>query len=124
MGCGIVFDWAHCLVASGGVGLIAHNITLEMLDRFNTDVKTPGCSNNLSRNFFQTRAPTGKEGEGAHIKAYASECLTAICTLALFAKCVLGGPAPYVAIATRFWSCLKSHAYVHYKTTPCNMPRA
>ena len=102
---GIVFDWAHCLVASGGVGqyhvasfcqaLIAHNLALEVLDRFNTDVKTPGSCNGLDgRKFFQTRVPTGTEGKGAHIKAYASECLTAICTLALFAKYVLGGPGP------------------------------
>ena len=101
---GLVFDWAHCIVASGGAGqyhvasfchaLIEHNITLAMLDRFSRDVKTPGYDDHLRDNFFQSRVPTGAEGKDSHIKAYASECLGAINTLALFAKYVLGGPGP------------------------------
>lgn len=89
-------DWQHCVCSSGGVGqyecnglifaLKARRVTTAMLDDFAATVKTPKRWPRLSKKFFQERF---RDKACMHLKAFASETLTAITVLGLFLDAVV-----------------------------------
>ena len=92
----IYWDWQHNTVASGGVGqyhvnqfvraIVKENISLGDLDDFTSTVVLPRCTCKLRKDFWRTRI-VNKPGK--HIRAFASEMLTAIMVLGAFVDSVL-----------------------------------
>ena len=92
----VFWDWMHCLVASGGVAqfqvnefllrLKADGISLKNVDDFADKVIVPPCWQKLTKTFFRDRTV---EGSGHHLRAFASEMLTAIAILGIFVDAVV-----------------------------------
>lgn len=110
---GVFWDWQHNLVSSGGVAqyevnqfvraIIAHNtdgvsFTLKQLDEFSASVRMPRRHHSLTKDFFARRVVNG---DSHHIKAFASEVLTAVMILGLFIDAVLKP----IGILTRHVQC-------------------
>jgi len=93
---GLYWDWMHCLVASGGVAQYQCNqllsalqrsgVSLDDLDNFNVQVTVPLTWQKLPKTFFKDRFVNGDD---SHMKAFASEMITVIAVLGLFADAVL-----------------------------------
>ena len=93
-----VSDWMHTLVASGGIAQHVVNgfclalaagpsaFTLADLDTFAATVVLPRAQTRLQRGFFSKRVV---EGAKKHIRAFASEVLSALQVLGLFTSVVL-----------------------------------
>ena len=90
-------DWFHDLLASGGVFQIVVNevvldicemtgVTLTDIDLFQSSITFP-CAR-LNKKFFQDRI-VGKRGK--HVRAFASETITAVQALCLMFCCVFSG---------------------------------
>ena len=105
----VFWDWQHNLVSSGGVAQYVCNemarqvvdsgiASLQQIDLFARTITFPIDQPSLGKNFFQDRV---KLEAGKHMKAFASETLTTVSVLGLFADEVLG-PAnalgPYVEL--------------------------
>ena len=92
----LVWDWMHCVVASGGtaqysVGAFCRDvrdagISLVDLDTWQVEALHGNHNHSLPKDFFQKRV---KPEPLSHIKAFASECLTAVAVLAMFSRMVL-----------------------------------
>jgi hypothetical protein len=90
------FDWMHILVASGGVAqfqlnqlvlvLEDHGIKACDLDEWFSLVVVPKGFTKLKKTFFQDRVVNNRK---AHIRAFASELLTAIVLMGLFLDVVV-----------------------------------
>jgi hypothetical protein len=93
---GICWDWMHCLVASGGVAqyecnqllraLVQAGISLKQVDEFCKTIVSPKTRAKLKGTFFRDRVV---DRDGAHLKAFASEMLTAIQALGIFMDVVV-----------------------------------
>ena len=93
---GVFWDWQHNLVSSGGLAqyevnqfvraIVAHDFSLEQLDEFKDSIRLPGRHSTLSKHFFAKRIVSK---DGSHMKAFASEMLTAVMALGLFCDAVL-----------------------------------
>jgi len=92
----IYWDWMHCTFASGGVAQYQVNalamcvcstgLDLAALDAFVATVSIGSGRSKLSKTFFSDRIVSRPD---AHMKAFASEMLTAIQVLGIFADVVL-----------------------------------
>ena len=94
------WDWMHIVAASGGTAQYsiacfcrelhnsrdAHGVSLQQLDEFQCVAHDGVQNHTLLKNFFQKRVSLK---EGTHLKAFASECLTALSVLAVFCRMVL-----------------------------------
>lgn len=90
------FDWMHVLIASGGVAQFELNefckvlktagINLSVLDGFAKMACGPKSKHKLPATFFEDRI---NMDENSHMKSFASEILTALPIVALFAEVVL-----------------------------------
>jgi hypothetical protein len=84
-------DWMHHFCASGGLAqyelngivmeLVAYGVTLEQIDRWIADVHVPNGMTKLKKTFFRDRVV---QRAGRHIKAFASEVLSAVMLLVFF----------------------------------------
>ena len=93
---GYIWDWMHNLVSSSGLAQFVVNgfandlstvgLPAADLDRFTFTVKLPQCHTKLHRAFWQERTV---RGQGKHIRAFASEVLTAIQIAVMFCDAVL-----------------------------------
>ena len=91
-------DWFHDLIASGGCfqyavngvvnDLVGLGVSLANLDEFNQHVRMQPAR--LGRSFFADRTV---HGTGRHIRAFASETITAVQVLAFFFQCVFDNTA-------------------------------
>lgn len=89
-----MYDWMHCLVASGGIGQYEINgfltaikglgLSLQQVDVFASAVTTP--RDKLPTKFFEDRYNPEYR---SHLKCFASEVLTAVPILVLFCDIVL-----------------------------------
>ncbi|CAK0839344.1 unnamed protein product [Prorocentrum cordatum] len=89
----LYLDWMHCLAASGGIGQFVLNrvlralleasaeFTLEVLDEWAKCAKLPRSHQQLPKMFFQERYV---KGVNKHIRAFASEVLSATVVLTMF----------------------------------------
>jgi len=106
----VLWDPQHNFCSSGGVGQYICNefcrqvvindvATLKQLDELQATVRYPKNTPPLKRDFFQERVQLQ---EGHHIKAFASETLSAIVFLGHYADLVVATPAhvlaPYVGL--------------------------
>jgi len=92
----VFWDWMHCLVASGGVAQYQCNrlllvfrgggLPLKDVDQFARQVSVPRTWQRLRNTFYEDRTV---EGDDAHMKAFASEMLTAIAILGIFIDAVV-----------------------------------
>lgn len=92
----VYWDWMHCMFASGGVAqynvnaflleIVRVGLPLADIDEFAAKITTPSSKQKLTRTFFQDRTVLR---DGAHIKAFASEMITAIQVLGIFSDVVL-----------------------------------
>jgi hypothetical protein len=92
----IYWDWMHCLLASGGVAQYECNqflralrdagISLLQVDEFAGQTILPSAWSRLPKTFFQDRVV---DDSSKHMKAFASEMITAVCILGLFIDTVL-----------------------------------
>ena len=92
----IFWDWMHCLLASGGVAqyevnqllrtLVRSGVSLAQIDGFCSNVTTPSSRTNLTNTFFKDRVV---DKDGSHIKAFASELLSATFCLGIFIDVVV-----------------------------------
>jgi hypothetical protein len=92
----IFWDWMHCLVASGGVAqyecnqfcraLTEAGISLMQVDEFAGQTILPSSWSRLPKTFFRDRIV---DHPGKHMKAFASEVITAVSILGLFVDTVL-----------------------------------
>ena len=92
----IFWDWMHCLVASGGIAQYQLNqlvleckragVAIADLDAFCKNVSVPSSCSKLRHTFFEDRVVLGS---GSHIKAFASEMMSAIPIVGLFLDVVL-----------------------------------
>ena len=111
----VLWDPQHNIASSGGVGqyicnefcrqLVDNDIcTLRELDEFQATVVHPKNTPPLKGDFFEERVQLQA---GSHLKAFASETLSAIMVLGQYADLVLGGLplgnviAPYVDLLTK-----------------------
>ena len=87
-------DWFHDLLASGGVYQILVNevvldiveharLALNDIDKFQAGIRFPVCP--LAKTFFQDRVV---QRRGTHIKAYASETISAVQAICFLFACV------------------------------------
>jgi hypothetical protein len=88
-----IWDWMHCLVASGGAGQYAvngfclhvrqHGVSLEDLDKFASTLRGGNrkFSAPLKKTWFQDRVVTDTPSQAHHVKGFAGECLTAVAVL-------------------------------------------
>lgn len=92
----IFWDWMHCLLASGGVGqyevnqvvreIVKEGIAVSQLDEFCSSVQVPSSRARLTKTFFKDRLVNKDD---AHIRAFASEVLSAITVLGIFMDVVI-----------------------------------
>ena len=88
---GTCWEWMHCWLASGGVAhygcnqflreLVNAGIPLKQLDEFCTHILVPSTRSNLTSGFFRGRIV---DKNGAHMRAFASEMITAVQSLGIF----------------------------------------
>lgn len=110
----IYWDWMHCLVASGGVAqyqcngfllaLKASGIALASVDEFCNTVCVPSGWSKLTKSFFKDRVV---ENLDAHMKAFASEMLSAIVVLGIFVDAVVR-PTGKLADHVACFDCLRT----------------
>jgi hypothetical protein len=92
----LYWDWMHCLVASGGIAqyqvnqllraLCTIGIGLKDVDAFFSQIALPSGRSKLTRNFCQDRVVDKAE---AHIRAFASEMISLVQMLGIFADAVV-----------------------------------
>lgn len=92
----IFWDWMHCLLASGGVAqyecnqflraLMRSGISLKDVDEFCMKIATPSCQSKLTKTFFRDRVV---DKQASHLRAFASEMLSAIQCLGIFVDVVV-----------------------------------
>ena len=90
------FDWMHCVATKGGIAqlevnalvrlLLTHGVTLTSLDEFGATIRWPKNTTKLSRCFFQRRVV---DKDGACIRSFAGETLSAITLLGAFLDIVV-----------------------------------
>ena len=99
-------DLTHCISGSGGIGSYMLNqmtvnivtrseLTTKDLDEFSSKLKFPGHISRLGKHFFEERTV---HDASSHMRAFASEILTAMDVMALFLEIVLAPLKTVVAV--------------------------
>ena len=123
-------DWMHIWCASGGLAqyelnglvllLVSHGLELLLLDAWVEKVRMPKGLTRLPKNYFKQRIV---HTEGRHIRAFASEVLSAVTLLGFFLDVVVKGDAsPDLSLSLQCFDLLRIILAILQRGDPKNIP--